>query len=104
MNNLGIKKGDLIEVIAGDEKGRQGRIMAVITKRNRLIVEGINICKKHQKPYGTRPAGIIDKPMPIHRSNVMLICPKCVQKTKVRWRREGERRVRYCKKCGENID
>ncbi len=105
MNSIGIKKGDLVEVIAGNEKGRQGKVIQVIPKRNLVIIEGLNLRKRHQRPYGTNPGGIIEKPMPIHRSDVMLVCPKCAKKTRIRWRRrEDGKRVRQCRKCGEDVE
>ncbi len=100
-----IKKDDFVYIIAGKDRGRRGKVLRVIPKKNRVIVEGINIVKKHQRPTQTTQGGIIEKPAPIHVSNVMLICPKCGKPTRVGFTfLEDETKVRKCKKCGEIID
>lgn len=104
-----IKKGDTIEVISGDDRGLRGTVQWVLSKRNRVIVSGVNTVKKHQRPTragrGQVQPGIIEFEAPIHISNVMLVCPRCDQRTRVRvtWQ-EGGRKVRVCKECGEAID
>lgn len=100
-----IRKGDKIRVIAGKERGKEGKIIRVFPKRNKVIVQGLNFVKRHTKPRGERqPGGIIAKEAPIHISNVMLVCSKCNKMTRVvkRIMEDGER-VRVCKKCGEII-
>ncbi|MCS7000414.1 MAG: 50S ribosomal protein L24 [Bacteroidota bacterium] len=73
---LKIKKGDTVMVIAGDDKGKTGRVIAVYPKKMRVLVEGVNVCKKHVRPSPAYPqGGIISKEMPIHYSNVMLVGP-----------------------------
>ena len=100
-----IKKDDFVYIIAGKDRGRRGKVLRVIPKKNRVIVEGINIVKKHQRPTQTTQGGIIEKPAPIHVSNVMLICPKCGKPTRVGFTfLEDETKVRKRKKCGEIID
>ncbi|MCX7995087.1 MAG: 50S ribosomal protein L24 [candidate division WOR-3 bacterium] len=100
-----IKKNDLVEVITGEEKGRRGRVLEVDREKARVIVENINLVKKHQRARSqTQPSGIITKPAPIHISNLALICPKCGKKTKVRREKIEKRRVRICKECGEMIE
>ena len=101
---VSVRKGDLVEVISGDDKGRQGKVLAVDVKRSKVLVEGINMVKRHERPRGTsKPGGIIDKPAYIDRSNVKVVCPKCSKPSKVSWIRRGEKRVRVCKSCGGEI-
>ena len=104
--SLTLKKEDRVIVIAGNDKGKQGRILSVDRRNNKVTVEGINIRKKHMKPNKQfQKGGIIDKAMPLHRSNVMLLCPKCSQATKISVKYlQDDRKVRVCKKCAEVID
>jgi large subunit ribosomal protein L24 len=100
-----IRKNDLVEVITGEEKERRGRILEVIPEKTMAIVEGINLVKKHQRARSqTKPSGIVTVPAPIHVSNLVLICPKCGKKAKVRMEKIEKKRVRVCKKCGESIE
>ena len=107
-----IKKGDLVLVVRGKEKGKQGKVIKVYKKvyvRHFVLVEGVRLIKKHVKPIeGVREGGIIETEGPIDISNVMLICPNCNKPTRVGFRIviEGNvrRKYRYCKKCGQNID
>lgn len=103
---LKIKKGDLVKVIAGEYKGAQGRVLKVFPEEGRIIVEGVNIVKKHVKPSQKYPqGGIIEMEAPIHISNVMLVDPKTGEPTRVgRKRLEDGRIVRYAKKSGEILD
>lgn len=101
-----IKKNDLVMVIAGKEKGKSGRILKVLPQKGRVIVEKINFVKRHMRPHGTqRQGGIIEKEAPLHISNVMLLCEKCNKPVRIGHRfLDGNRKVRYCKKCGEIFD
>lgn len=103
-----IKSGDTVEVIAGDDRGLRGKVQQVYAKKERLVVAGVNIVKKHQRPVRAGRAqvqpGIIRFEAPIHISNVMLVCPRCEQRTRVGFTWQGERKVRVCKKCHEVID
>ncbi|MGB9668183.1 MAG: 50S ribosomal protein L24 [Thermosulfidibacteraceae bacterium] len=100
-----IKRDDFVLVIAGKDRGRRGKVIRVIPKESRVVVEGVNIVKKHQRPAPTKPGGIVEMPAPIHVSNVMLVCPRCNRPTRVGFGfLEDGRKVRVCKKCGENID
>ncbi|MEO0122715.1 MAG: 50S ribosomal protein L24 [candidate division WOR-3 bacterium] len=100
-----IKKNDLVEVISGEEKGRRGRVLEVDREKGKAIVEGVNLVKKHQRARSqTQPSGIITKPAPIHISNLVLICPKCGKKAKIKREKVEKRRVRICKECGEIIE
>jgi len=103
---LGIKKNDVVIVIAGDEKGKRGRVLAVDPKRERITVEGVNIVKRHMRPSARyRQGGIIDREMPVHKSNLMLICTKCDKPTRIAHTvLEDGRKMRRCKRCGEVIE
>ncbi|GAA5221843.1 50S ribosomal protein L24 [Membranihabitans marinus] len=98
-----IKKGDQVMVIAGDYKGTQGEVMRIFPEKGRVLVEEVNIVKKHQKPTNDSPGGIVEQPAPINISNVMLIDPKSGEATKVGRKLEGDKLVRYSKKSGEII-
>jgi len=101
-----VRKGDTVLVIAGKDRGKRGKILRVLPEQQRVVVEGVNMIKKHVRP--TREmmqGGIIDQEAPIHASNVALICTKCGQPTRYGKRvLEDGRKVRWCKKCGEDID
>ena len=104
-----IKKGDTVEVISGDDWGLRGTVQWVMPKDGRLVVSGVNMVKKHQRPMragrGQIQPGIIEFEAPVHISNVMLVCPRCDQRTRVGFTlQEDGRKVRVCKKCGEAID
>lgn len=104
-----IKRGDTVFVIAGTDKGMEGEVLRVIPKQNRVVVERVNIVKKHQRPVqaGRQQVqpGRIEFEAPIDLSNVMLVCTQCGEPTRVGYRvsEDGEK-VRVCRKCGEDID
>ena len=102
-----IKKGDTVMVITGEHKGVRGAVQSIDGKSNRIVVAGANIIKKHQKPVqagrGKTQAGIIEFEAPISLSNVMLVCPKCNEPTRVGSRVDGDSKVRVCKNCGADI-
>lgn len=104
-----IKQGDMVEVISGNDRGLRGTVQRVLPDEDRVVVSGVNIVKKHQRPMraGRQQVqpGIIDFEAPIHISNVMPVCPLCNQRTRVGFeRREDGRKVRVCKKCDEVMD
>ncbi len=100
-----IRKDDLVLVIAGKDKGRRGKVIRVLPARNRVVVEKVNMVKRHQRPTQTVQGGILERESPIHISNVALICPKCGEPTRVGFRfLQDGRKVRSCKKCGETMD
>ncbi|MDO4728067.1 MAG: 50S ribosomal protein L24 [Bacteroidota bacterium] len=104
MAKLKIKTGDLVRVIAG--KGRvnktEGKVLKVLTKDNKVIVEGYNKVSKHTKPTAQNPqGGIIEKEAPVHISNVALVDPKTKQTTKVGYKTEGDKKVRFSKKSNQ---
>jgi large subunit ribosomal protein L24 len=103
---LGIKKGDTAMVITGKEKGKKGRVIAVIPSKQRLKIEGLNIIKRHMKPSRQyTQGGIIEKEGTIHISNIMLVCPKCNKPTRIANQLlSDQKKVRACKKCKEVID
>lgn len=102
---LNIRKGDLVKVIAGDSKGLQGKVLEVLLKENRAIVEGANLVSKHTKPNAANPNGGINKmEAPIHISNLMLVDPKSGDATRIaRKRTEDGKVIRIAKKSGEEI-
>ena len=102
---LKIRKGDLVQVIAGDSKGTQGKVLEVIIAKNRAIVEGANMVSKHTKPNAANPnGGIIKKEAPIHISNLALIDPKSGKASRVGRQKNSEGKlVRVAKKSGEEI-
>ena|SRR3954466_15698850 len=116
-----IKKGDVVQVLAGKDRGKQGRVLEAFPRDRRVVVEGINIAKRHTKPRPVRdasrmggtqiiPGGIIERAVPLDVSNVMLVCPVCKQPTRLGSRFKdvkGESvKVRVCKRdgCGQEID
>jgi large subunit ribosomal protein L24 len=103
---LGIIKEDTVYVIAGKEKGKKGRVLLVDKVKNRVLVERVNVIKKHMKPSKKyAQGGIIEKEAPISISNVMLFCPKCSKPAKIGVSLlEGGKKHRMCKKCKEVID
>jgi len=101
-----IKKGDLVEVIAGKDKGQQGRVLQVV-RADLLLVEGVNRAKRHQSARRFREAGIVEKEMPIHASNVMVVDPKTEERTRVRIepdQKDPTKRVRVAVKSGSVLD
>jgi len=104
--SVSIRKNDFVMVIAGKEKGKKGKVLKVIPKKERVVVEKVNFVKKHQRPTSQqRQGGIIEREGPIHCSNVMIFCTKCEKPVRVGRKilSDGEK-VRYCKKCGETIE
>lgn len=106
---MNIKKGDTVLILTGKDKGKQGTVSRAMPQAEKVVVEGLNMVKKHVKPQGqTRQGGVIDKAMPIHVSNTMLICSECGKPTRVGHERrtigDKERTVRVCKKCEKVIE
>ncbi|WP_066640476.1 50S ribosomal protein L24 [Desulfolucanica intricata] len=105
MAKLNVRSGDTVLVITGKNAGKRGKVISVLPKKSRVIVEGVNIVKRHQKPTQAMPqGGIVEKEAPIHSSNVMVVCGKCSSPTRIGKRiLEDGKKVRVCKKCGEVI-
>ena len=101
-----IRLNDQVEVIAGKDKGRVGKVIKVITKDAKVLVEKINMMKRHTKPSSiNQQGGIIEKEAPLHVSNVMLICPQCSKTARIGKKiLEDGQKVRFCKKCGETVE
>ena len=101
-----IRKDDEVIVIRGDDRGKKGKVNRCIPRESRLVVAGVNMCKRHTKPRANiRQAGIIEMESPIHISKVMLICSKCHEPTRVGHRiLDDGSKVRVCRECGEVID
>ncbi len=100
-----LKVNDQVEVIAGKDKGRVGKILRIDRARNRAVVERINMIRKHQKPIdANQPGQMIDREAPIHISNLKLVCPECAEtvRTGKKFLEDGTK-VRVCKKCGATI-
>lgn len=101
-----IKKDDKVKVLTGKDKGKIGKVLRVNRKKGRIAVENVNVVKVHQKPSQANPqGGIVEKPLPINISNIMLMCNHCVKPTRIGIKQlENGKRVRVCKKCNEQID
>jgi large subunit ribosomal protein L24 len=99
-----LKKGDRVRVLTGKDRGDEGDIMRVLPKEGRVIVEGVNVAKKHQRALrATMQAGIIDKDMPIHASNVALICGTCGA-TRLGYRFDDSgKKIRMCRRCRGDV-
>ncbi len=98
-----LKKGDKVKVLSGKDRGREGEIMRVIPIRDMVIVDRVNIAKRHTKATSAMTqGGIIDKDMPIHVSNVAIVCSSCGP-TRIGIRYEGQNKVRICRKCGGDL-
>ena len=95
-----IKKGDTVLIISGKYRGKTGKVLRVFPKGGKVLVEGVNIMKKHQKPRKTGEKGqVIEMPLPIDVSNVKLICSKCGKATRIGYKIIDKKKYRICKKC-----
>ena len=99
-----IRKDDMVVVIAGSDKGKQGKVLSVDPKANKVLVEGVQVASKHYKPRRQgEEGGIIKKETPVFASKVMLVCPKCGKATRVGHAVVEGKKVRTCKKCGAEV-
>lgn len=99
-----IKKGDKVQILQGKDHGKTGNVDLVFAKTGKVLVNGLNLVKKHTKPRGEgQTGGIIDKSVPLLASKVALICPKCSKKTRVGYRTVGGEKKRICLKCQSEI-
>jgi large subunit ribosomal protein L24 len=105
-NKCHIKKNDKVKVIAGKDNGKVGKVIDVLQKKNRLLVENVNMVKRHTRPNASnKQGGIVEGEAAIHWSNVMLMCNKCIAPLRIKMRRlEDGKKVRVCRKCNEIID
>lgn len=102
---MNIRKDDTVLVISGKYKGKKGKVVKAMPSLDRVVVQGVNMRKRHRKPTKDLPqGGIVEAEGPIHRSNVLLVCPKCSRPSRTRSRADGDKKVRVCAKCGEAID
>jgi large subunit ribosomal protein L24 len=104
MSGLRIKKGDRVRVLTGKDRGKEGNVTRVLPQKGRVIVDGVNVAKKHQRQTrATMQAGIIDKDMPINAANVAILCDKCGP-TRIGYRfGDDGKKTRVCKKCGGDL-
>jgi large subunit ribosomal protein L24 len=107
---LNIKRGDTVLLLSGKDRGKRGVVSKTLPKENKIVVEGVNIYKHHVRAGGPmRQPGIVDKAMPLHASNAMVVCTECGQPTRIAHERrpqgldQKERVVRICKQCGKAI-
>lgn len=99
-----LKKGDIVQVMSGKEKGKRGKISRVYPEDFLLVVEGVNIKKRHRKPTKSGEKGqTIEKQNPIPSSKVQLVCSKCSKAVRIGYRVEGKTKIRICKKCGAEV-
>ena len=104
MNTLHVKKGDTVVVLSGKDKGKQGKVIAAMPKAGKVIVEGINKVKKHQKPRRQGEVGaIIEKEAAMYACKVMNVCSKCGKATRPAYKVEDGKKVRVCKHCGATL-
>jgi len=101
-----IRRNDNVVVTTGKDAGKRGRVLKVLPARNRLVVEGVNLIKRHTKPNPGRNirGGVVQREASLHASNVQLVCPDCGEKTRVGHRVVGDRKVRVCRKCEGVVD
>ena len=100
-----IRKDDTVMIIAGRERGKTGKVLRVIPKHDRVVIERVNLVKRHTKPRGTQTGGIIEKEAALHLSNVQPLCGRCDKPARIGSRRlEDGRSVRVCRRCGEQLD
>lgn len=102
-----IKKDDKVMIIAGKDKGKIGKVLKILKKKDAVLVEKVNMVQRHTKanPYANQPGGIVEKEMPIHISNVMVMCSACTTPTRIGYVSTTDgKKVRYCKKCNEQFD
>ena len=103
--SLKIRKGDEVEVLAGKDRGKRGRVQEVRPTEGTVIVAGVNVAKRHTKPNPTKnqKGGIVEQPMPLAFGKVMVVCSHCGKATRVAHRRDEDTKERICKRCGEAI-
>lgn len=107
MKQFRIHKDDKVMVITGKDAGKIGKVLKILRKKDRVLVEKVNMVKRHMRanPYRQQPGGIMEKEMPIHVSNLMVVCSSCAKPTKVGYKyTEDGKKVRFCKKCNEVME
>ena len=107
MQQPSIRKNDNVIVTTGRDSGKRGRVLKVLPEKNRVVVEGVNVIKRHTKPNPQRQikGGVVEREAPLHASNVQIVCPECGKATRVGRRILGDgRKVRICRKCEGVVD
>jgi large subunit ribosomal protein L24 len=106
MGLVQIRKNDSVMVITGKERGKTGKVLRVLPEKGALVIERINLVKRHSKPRGPQqPGGIVEKEASIHASNIMIMCDKCNAPVRVGHKLLGDgKKVRVCRRCGEALD
>ncbi|HOJ12933.1 MAG TPA: 50S ribosomal protein L24 [Deltaproteobacteria bacterium] len=100
-----IRKGDTVIVLTGKNKGKQGQVIRVVPKKDRVVVERVNMIKRHTRPSQKSQGGIVEKEAPIHLSNVAIVCPACKKAVRIGFKfHEDGTKVRYCRSCSEELD
>jgi large subunit ribosomal protein L24 len=101
-----IRKNDSVMVIAGRERGKTGKVLRVLPEKDALVIERVNLVKRHSKPRGPQqPGGIVEKEASIHASNIMMMCDKCNAPVRIGHKRLSDgKKVRICRRCGEALD
>ena len=106
MRQVHVRRGDTVAIIAGRERGKRGKVLRVLTEKGRVVVEHVNMTKKHQRPtQKLRQGGIIERESPLALSNVLVVCGRCdkAARSGIKVLADG-RKLRVCKRCGESID
>lgn len=99
-----IKKNDTVKILLGKDRGKTGKVINVFKKEDKIVVEGMNMRKKHMRPKKQGQVGqVVQIPMPMHSSNVSVVCPGCSKTTRISKKRVGDKNVRICKKCNAEL-
>ena len=104
MKQYRIRKDDKVMVTSGKDAGKIGKVLKILRKKDKVLVEKVNVSKRHMRanPYAQQPGGIVEKEMPIHVSNLMVVCDACAKPTRIGYmNNEDGKKVRFCKKCNE---
>lgn len=104
INRIKIKKGDRVKVLLGKDRGKEGKVIGIDTKNNKVLVERVNTYKRHVRKYQDVEGGILDITKPVDLSNVALVCPHCKKITRVGFGSKSNDRLRICKKCGKRVN
>ena len=101
-----VRKNDNVLVTTGKDRGKKGRVLKVLPAKNRVVVEGVNLIKRHTRPNPQRniKGGIVEREASLHASNVQLVCPECGKTTRIGHQIQGDRKVRICRKCEGVVD
>ena len=98
------KVGDTVKIMAGKDKGRDGKIEKILPEESKVVIPGVNLYKKHVKGFGDVKGGVYDIPRPLGFGKIALVCPKCKKITRIGFKFAGDEKVRICKKCKKEID